>query len=75
MEFPFPDWMVLYKLGSALRDTYSWKVFPFYDAFKECQDLITWLDGCCLITDGLSREFTLLPQCVFYPSQSPGALQ
>ena len=67
--------MVLYEFGSALRDVYSWKVFPFYDAFQDFQGLITRLDACCLITDGLSREFTLLPQCVFCSSQSPEALQ
>ena len=71
----FPVWMNLFKSGGKRRGAYSWKVIPVYDAFKEWKGLVTWLDAGCLITDGLSREFTLARRYGFYSPQSAGNLR
>ena len=66
----FPKWMHL--KGGRERGGYSWKVFPFVDAFLSWKAITFWLDGGNLIQDGISRELTYVHQEGIYTPPSPG---
>ena len=54
----FPEWMSIKKRGA--RDSgYSWKVIPVVDVFYEWKAILYWLDGGCVIRDGINREVTM----------------
>ena len=66
----FPKWMHL--KGGRERGGYSWKVFPFVDAFLSWKAITFWLDGGNLIQDGISRELTYVHQEGVYMPDSGG---
>ena len=66
----FPKWMNL--TNDKEHGGYTWKVFPFVDAFLSWKAITFWLDGGNLIQDGISRELTYVHQDGIYMSPSSG---
>lgn len=67
----FPDWMSLEKRGP--RDSaYSWKVISLVDVFNEWKAVLYWLDGGCVIREGISRELTMARHYGLYTAFSGG---
>ena len=67
----FPNWMNLYK-NKGQRGGYTWKVIPLVDSFFEWKGLISWLDGGCVIVDGITREINLVRRYGVYTPPSHG---
>ena len=67
----FPDWMSIRKVG-ARNSGYGWKVIPLVDVFYEWKAVVYWLDGGCVIRDGISRELTMARHYGLYSAFSSG---
>ena len=67
----FPDWMSLPKRGRHISG-YSWKWVSLVDVFNEWKAIVYWLDGGCVIRDGISRELTMVRHYGLYSAYSSG---
>lgn len=67
----YPEWMSLKKRG-ARDSAYAWKVISLCDVFNEWKAITFWLDGGCVIRDGISREVTMARHHGLYSAYSGG---
>lgn len=70
----FPDWISIYKTPQR-HQGYSWKVISLVDIFNEWKAIVYWLDGGCVIRDGISREITMVRHYGLYSAYSDGTVK
>ena len=68
----FPAWMDI--MERKARGGYAWKVVSLVDVFFEWRAVVYWVDGGCVIREGISRELSWTRHHGLFSPQSAGTV-